>query len=789
MSMTLVADAAVKGVIYLALLFAVVGALRRGSAATRHLFWSIGLTGLLMIPVLTVVIPWRLELPFAAGAADVTPTREEAAPQPAVDSEPQPIIKSREHTGDVVGTSIASREKTKASESEASPITAVTSRPTARFQLPGLTGLLAAIWMAGVVVVLGRLVIGMIVTSVVARRGVLLEGRAWTSMLNRVRARLGIQAPVRLVSSRHAKVPFSCGVVNPVVVVPEEAEDWNNERRRAVLLHELAHFSRGDMVAHLLSQLACALHWFNPLVWLGARRLRSESERACDDLVLRAGTAPSEYAGHLIEIVRSAGRSWTPVIALPMARRSEFEGRLLAILEPGVRRHGLTPAAVIFVVVAVALTAVPLAAMGPGRDAQSATGPSEEKATSERVTALIGALADDDIEVRRIVVESLGSLQDTTAVVALMRALRSDSDPEVREAAAYALGQIEDPRAVPALGEALQNDDVAAVRLMAAHALGDIEDPRGVAPLAAAIDDPDREIRLVVIQALGDIESPDAVDALSSALRDDDADIREYAAWALGEIQDSRAVPALADVLTSDSEASVRLKAAWALGEIEHANGVDALARALDDQDPEVRQMAVWALGAIEDSRGVEPLIGVLSDPDVETRLMAIHALGQIESAQAVDPLIAALSDSDSRVREAAIWALGAIEDPRAAPGLTAALRDSDVKVRRYAAAALGDLGLDSAPPGLISALRDEDLEVRRYAVRALGEIEDPAAVPGLAELFRSSDADADTRRAVVWALRDIEDPAAYQLLVEALNDDDPEIRRAAARALGGNEE
>jgi HEAT repeat protein len=788
MSMTLLADAAVKGAIYLALLFAVAGALRRGSAASRHLFWAVGLAGLLAIPVLSAVIPLRLELPFVGAPADVTAGHEEIAPTPAVDSKPQLHSKDSKGVEGAAPASVVTRDKVASRERETSRVASAGSQAV-RFELPGVRGMLAVLWIAGMFVVLGRLAVGIIAMSYMARRGVRLGGRAWDGLLNRACARLGIDAPVRLLSSRHAKIPFGCGIFSPVVVLPSDAEGWSEERRQAVLLHELAHFSRGDMTAHLLSQVACAVHWFNPLVWLGARRLRSESERACDDLVLRAGTAPSEYAGHLIEIVRTAGRSWTPVAALPMARRTEFEGRLLAILEPGVKRNGLTPAGVFFVIVAVVLTAVPLAAMGPERAEPSAQGPTEQGPTSERVTALIGALDDADIEVRRYVAESLGALQDTAAVEALIRALRTDSDPEVREAAAYALGEIEDPRAIPALGEALQQDEEQSVRLMAAYALGEIDDSRGVEPLAAAIDDPDYEVRVAVIRALGEIESPDAVDALSSALRDNDVEIRELAVWALGEIEDSRAVPALAGVLASDSEASVRVKAAWALGEIEHGSGVDALAQALNDSDAEVRRMAIWALGEIEDARAVDPLIGVLGDSDVEVRRAVIHALGEIESRRAVEPLLEMLRDSDSEVRELTIWALGEIEDPRAAPGLAAALGDAVPSVRQKAAWALGELELSSAPPELINALRDEDLEVRRHAVHAIGEIEDPAAVQGLAELFRSPDTDVETRRAVIWALGEIEDPAAYQVLVTALEDEDPEIRRAAARALGGNDE
>ena len=63
---------------------------------------------------------------------------------------------------------------------------------------------------------------------------------------------------------------------------------WTAERRRAVLVHELAHIRRADCRVQRVTQLACAIYWFNPLIWIAARHLRSERERACDDEVLRA---------------------------------------------------------------------------------------------------------------------------------------------------------------------------------------------------------------------------------------------------------------------------------------------------------------------------------------------------------------------------------------------------------------------------------------------------------------------------------------------------------------------
>jgi hypothetical protein len=137
--------------------------------------------------------------------------------------------------------------------------------------------------------------------------------------------------------SRDAKMPFACGLATPTIVLPAECESWSRERRLAVLLHELAHVRRRDLLGHTLGRLVCAVYWFHPLAWTAARQLRAESERACDDLALSCGTRATDYAEHLLDIVTSVRREATPMVALAMARRKEFEGRMLAILDPELR--------------------------------------------------------------------------------------------------------------------------------------------------------------------------------------------------------------------------------------------------------------------------------------------------------------------------------------------------------------------------------------------------------------------------------------------------------------------
>jgi TonB family C-terminal domain len=127
------------------------------------------------------------------------------------------------------------------------------------------------------------------------------------------------------------------------------------------VLHELAHIARHDCWTLAMAELALALYWFHPLAWWAASRMRQERERACDDRVLAAGVAASGYANDLLEIAR--GRLDTALPAPAMARASNLETRLRAILDPTIRRRVLRTRVTGAVACAALLVLAPLAAL------------------------------------------------------------------------------------------------------------------------------------------------------------------------------------------------------------------------------------------------------------------------------------------------------------------------------------------------------------------------------------------------------------------------------------------
>lgn len=618
----LLVDVSIKTAIVLVLALAVTSALQRSSASVRHHVWTLAFVASLSMPALvSIVPPWRVSVPGWTTTTAAIVTSEAAR-------------------------SVADR-RVASLEAGAPVLPAAASNQAAAGPPPTHRGgaspgsILLALWAIGAACLLVKLAVGVVSAWWTSRVASVVSNPAWIETVDELRTEMAIQAPVRILRSDWVGSPMAWGIFRTSLLLPVEAEAWGAERRRAVALHELAHIKRRDCLTHLLAQAARAIHWFNPLAWLASRRLRAERERACDDLVITAGTRSSDYARLLLDVARSRGDRRLSWAAVSMSGGSELEGRLLAILDPSRDRRGAGRPGAITTGLLFACLVLPLAAF------RAAPLPPPTPATPG---AGVAVPASPDGVPAPVATPSLPGSPDRTPRASL-------SVPVPRPLARAEGRAVVDGRPVP------EAPYPRFERLSApAPAISDTVDQRVVDALVRALENERASIRSQAARALGHAEAAAAAQPLSATLqRDESAQVRSQAAWALGMIESPEGVPALGAAL-GDEDAQVRSQAAWALGMIESPDGVDPLLRGLADESVEVRSQSAWALGMIESDRAVDGLVRALrADASTGVRSQIAWALGMIESDAATDALIDAIEDESEEVARKAMWALGRV--------------------------------------------------------------------------------------------------------------------------------
>lgn len=347
---------------------------RRGPAALRHMLWTLTLGGAVALTLSAPLVP-TLPVQVRGWRAPVW----------------QVVAKSPR-----VGTSVNADPGSLSVGEAAAPV----GGPRLPVQTPGSTfrldpaATVFVVWLLGVAVVLGWYLLGHVRLAALARRGAPVSGEEWNALIRRVAEASGVGAPVRVLRSESVGSPITWGVRHPVVLLPADAEDWSTDRRSVVLAHELGHAARGDSMAQLIGCVACAIYWFHPLAWMSARRLRLESERACDDHVLARGIPGVEYAAHLLDVARRSGAMrLTGMVAIGMARPSHLEGRLLAVLDQGRARQAPARRTRIAAWAGIACLVVPLAAFRPvaTQEAKSEMQNKGSASSEERIERVAGS--------------------------------------------------------------------------------------------------------------------------------------------------------------------------------------------------------------------------------------------------------------------------------------------------------------------------------------------------------------------------------------------------------------
>lgn len=327
---------AVKATIVVALAAIAASALRSRSAAVRHHAWALGIVCSLALPILTLLLPsWHSAT--LGSAARLWSAPHAAAGNINFQKLPSTVIDA-----------------------------AAGSLLTGRWIWLSLL-----LWSLGAFFVMARLLAGLSRLAFVSARSAQIVEEGWVRVVASQSVLLGIARPVKiLLSADPASMPLTWGFFRPRILLPAGATEWSPDHRRTVLSHELAHIARHDWLVQICGEVTRAMYWFHPLVWFAAARLRSESERACDDSVLNSGVDPSHYASQLLELARTlknAHRSWSTALAI--ARPTNLERRFIAMLNPNLNRGGISRRTGLLLKVAALCLLLPLAALRlPGQN-------------------------------------------------------------------------------------------------------------------------------------------------------------------------------------------------------------------------------------------------------------------------------------------------------------------------------------------------------------------------------------------------------------------------------------
>ena len=358
-------DLAVKATLVFLATGAVLLLMRRASAATRHRVGTFGLGAALLLPLLSAALP-QVTVPIlpdvrpAAPSRSVVPRAAEIAPAAPAARE----IPWRQLALAVPEKTVLAPEKdTLAPAPVPAPAPGRSSTRAAR-PVPWLE-LGLALWTLGALAVGARLFVGWSRVRRIGREARPIHDPEWIEERDAAARRLELAREVEIVESPAVPVAMTSGLLRPLLMIGRAARQWAVERRRVVLLHELAHVKRSDWPALIVAELALAAYWFHPLAWWLNRLVRRDAETACDDLVIASGTKPSVYAGHLLGIFRSLGSPAHPAPALAIARPHHFEERLRTILDPHASHGGESRGQALFAAVVLAGAAAAVGIVSP----------------------------------------------------------------------------------------------------------------------------------------------------------------------------------------------------------------------------------------------------------------------------------------------------------------------------------------------------------------------------------------------------------------------------------------
>ncbi len=182
-----------------------------------------------------------------------------------------------------VPATITSPSVTAGESTEIQPAPVVVPAKQAR---PGIDEILPWIWVLGMSLMLFWLVVSCYSLNRRLSRGRREPDERIAAIFKSCKSRMGVGGNLSLVVQEVVGTPSLFGILRPRILLTPKVERLSDDEIRYVLLHEMAHYKRKDVLVNYLLILLQVIHWFNPVIWYCFKRIREDMEAAADQYVL-----------------------------------------------------------------------------------------------------------------------------------------------------------------------------------------------------------------------------------------------------------------------------------------------------------------------------------------------------------------------------------------------------------------------------------------------------------------------------------------------------------------------
>jgi len=207
-----------------------------------------------------------------------------------------------------------------------------------------------------------------------------------------LKKQIGLRCNIQVVSSDAISIPFVWGIFRPHLIVPHNfLGDFSENQMRWIVLHELSHIKRHDLLISTLQRLAQIIYFFHPAVWIANWTINQQKEYICDDIAITACQTPRMDCGQsILSLIKQVNRH--PVVEAGLLggfrNSSLIRRRIMRILDEKRALRVKYSIGIVFVLILAACVTLP--SVGAGDDSAAPAESSNSETTSTDSVPIYG---------------------------------------------------------------------------------------------------------------------------------------------------------------------------------------------------------------------------------------------------------------------------------------------------------------------------------------------------------------------------------------------------------------